>query len=146
MNKFKACNNQGKKYEVETLKYIDYDDYEISQGYCKAYDIKYTKNDIVNYIEVKSERNAVKYGNFAIEYSYKNYPSGINATIAEYFFLYAVYDDNKYDVYKVPTKIIKQMINNKEYVKNVEKCGDGGHSKCYIIKCTKFDEYKLNPI
>ena len=40
MNKFTNCLVQGKKYEIETLKYIDCDSYNFSQGNFKDWDIE----------------------------------------------------------------------------------------------------------
>jgi len=146
MNNFQECLKQGQKYEVETIKYLDYDEIKVMDKYFKEYDIEITKDNKKSYIEVKSEKNATKYNNFALEFSYKNNPSGIDATTADIFFFYAVYPNDTYDVYKVPTKILKQLIKDKKYKRIAFNCGDGGFSNCYLIDRNLFNDYKLKNI
>jgi len=135
----------GKRYEQETIKYLDFDDFRYSLGKCKEWDIEITKDGVKQYIEVKADRKAYKTGNICIEYEYNGYPSGINATIAEVFFIYVVHDDNLklYEVYKVPTDYIKDLIQNKKYFISCNG-GDFNKSKMYLFKKEIFNDYKIN--
>jgi len=145
ISKFNSCLEQGKKYEVETLKYLDYDTYEFSQGKCKEWDILIKKDNTSKYIEVKSEILAGKTGNLCIEYECNKKPSGIRATIAEYYYCYVLYDTKPYEVYKISTKIIKQMIDDKKYHKDVAG-GDGYSARMYLFKKDLFKDYQIKNI
>ncbi len=144
--KFKRDKIQGDYYEKEALKYLKYDTYEITQGYFKEYDIiTYRKEGIVEKIEVKSDRQSSKTGNMCIEYEYKNYPSGINSTTADYYFYFVLYckDNNlrndviRYDLYKIPVETLKNMVKNCKKVIG----GDGKYSKLYLLPIRKCKDY-----
>ena len=143
MTNFIDCLTQGKKYEQETLKYLDYDEVQVSEGKVKEWDILITKNNQKQYIEVKSELLAGKTGNICIEYECNNQPSGIRATIAEYYFCYVLYENKPYEVYKIPVKILKQMITDKKYNRDC-KGGDGFRARMYLFRKDLFSEYKLS--
>jgi len=143
MTNFDNCLSQGKKYEQETLKYLDYDEVQVSEGKVKEWDILITKNNQKQYIEVKSELLAGITGNICIEYECNNQPSGIRATIAEYYFCYVLYDNKPYEVYKIPVKILKQMITDRKYHRDC-KGGDGFRARMYLFKKDLFSEYKLS--
>jgi len=143
MNNWINCLSQGKRYEQETLKYLDYDEIEMSEGRCKEWDIKITKNNQIQYIEVKSELLAGKTGNICIEYECNDEPSGIRATIAEYYFCYVLYDYKPYEVYKIPVKILKQMIIDKKYNRDC-KGGDGFRARMFLFRKELFNNYLLS--
>lgn len=143
--KFLRDKIQGDFYEKEALKYLDYDDYEITEGYFKEYDIIISKKDIKTKIEVKSDRQSSKTKNLCIEYEYKNLPSGINTTTADYYFYFVLYckDNNlkndviKYELYKIPVETLKNK---------VKKCrkvigGDGKYSKLYLLPIRECKEF-----
>jgi hypothetical protein len=134
----------GKYYELETLKHIEHDKFEISQGACKEWDIKTTKDNIETYYEVKTEMNCFKYGNMLFEFSRGKKASGINATTSKYWVHYAIKDKtlNKYDLRIIPVEDIKQMIKDKLYHKIVIS-GLCHNCECYIFKMSLFDKYKL---
>lgn len=145
-NKFEKDKIQGDFYEREALKYLKYDTYKITQGYFKEYDIiTYRKEGIVEKIEVKSDRLSSKTGNFCIEYNFKNNPSGILTTKADYYFYFVLYckdnDINKeiirYDLYKIPVDDLKRMVENCRSVSG----GDGGYSKMYLLPIRKCKKY-----
>ena len=117
----------------------------LSQGKVKEWDIKTIKDDITLYYEVKSETNAFKYNNLCIEFNYNDKPSGINATIADFWIHYAIKDRQKniYVVFKIPTNDLKNMITNKEYHRIVQG-GDRNSSSCYLFKMSLFEKYKIN--
>lgn len=144
MNKFSNCLSQGKFYELETLKYIDYDKYNFSIGKFKEWDIEIYKNDKTIYYEVKSETNAFKYGNLCIEYEYNGKPSGIFGTTADYWVHYAIKDKikNFYTLYIIPTSELKQLINDKKYFRQTNG-GDMNLSKCYLFRMKDLDKYKI---
>jgi hypothetical protein len=129
----------GLKYEVEILKYIKYDTYKQSTGIFKEYDIKTIKDDIITKYEIKADRIAFKTNNLCIEYEYKNKPSGIETTKADYFG-YFILKNNSHDVYIIPTNNIKQSIKDKKYKKSMSG-GDGKKSKFYLFDLSIFQEF-----
>ena len=136
MSKFLNCLQQGNKYELLLLKYVKYLEYELSPAKCKEYDIII---DNVKY-EVKSEKNAYKYNNFAIEYFYNNKPSGIDATSAKYWVHYNVKPDSN-DCYIIPVEDLKDMIEKKMYNRNIINGGDGNKASFYLFKVDLFKKY-----
>jgi hypothetical protein len=137
MSKFKKCLSQGKKYELETLNYFKYDTYKIMEGNYKEYDI--ILNDNIK-IEVKSERNAFKYGNFAIEKTYYGKPSGIDNTTAHYWVHYAILSNSKYECYIFPIDDLKKLIKSCRIVSG----GDNMASTMYLLPLTKCQNYKIS--
>jgi len=144
-SKFERDLKQGSYYENETLKYLEYDEYEITEGYFKEYDIIIKKDNIYTKIEVKSDRLSSKTQNLCIEYSYKGFDSGINTTKADYYYYYVLYckDNNiyndviKYELYKLPVKKLKKIIKKCRSVKG----GDNKNSSLYLLpldKCYKY--------
>lgn len=140
MNKFYSCLEDAKKYEVETLKYLKFDEYEFNDD--NRYDIKITKNNIVKLIEVKKEKLASKTGNIVIEYFCRGKPSGINVTQAEVYYYYVVSEDG-YRLFKIPVIDIKNMIKNKLYVRDCIG-GDDMASKMYLIRIKSIEKYEIN--
>ena len=145
MGKFNRCLDQGKFYELEFLKYIKYNTYEIAEGHIKEWDIKIKNDNIETIYEVKSETNCKKYGNACIEYMSNNISSGIDATIADYWVHFNIIDKstNKYIIYLIPIKELKDMIKNKEYIKDTIG-GDGRRSRMYLFHLSKFEPYILS--
>ena len=147
MSKFNKCLSQGQFYESEILKYLNYDTYRTSaiMKNFKDWDIEITKcNKKITY-EIKSETYSFKTKNMCVEYNYNNQPSGINATKADYFCHFSIesIDKNIYTLYIIPTNDLKDMINKKEYFKDM-RGGDGMKSKFYLIKLNKLQKYKIN--
>jgi len=147
MNKFYNCLSQGSFYELELLKYLDYDTYRTSTDMknFKDWDIEITKcNKKITY-EVKSETYSFKTKNMCVEYNYENLPSGINATKADYFCHFCIesLEKNIYTLYIIPTKDLREMIKKKEYFKDM-RGGDGYRSKFYLFKLDKFRKYKID--
>jgi hypothetical protein len=140
MNKFYECLDQGKIYEVETLKYLDYDSFSFNDN--NAYDIAIIKDDKKTLIEVKSEKLASKTGNICIEYYCRGKPSGISVTKAEYYFIYVVISDVKYRVFKVPTNDIKEMIKNKLFIRDCIG-GDNLASKMFLFSIKSLEKYEI---
>ena len=140
MNKFYNCLKDAKKYEVETLKYLDFDEYEFNDD--NRFDIKIIKDNITKLIEVKKEILASKTGNIAIEYFCRGKASGIDVTEAEDYYYYVVYP-NKYRLFKIPVPELKNMIKNKLYVR---QCigGDDMASKMFLISIKSIEKYELN--
>lgn len=139
MSKFQGCLKFGIKYQVETLKYLNFVQHNFSAGREKTWDICIKENkddkfeDLIFY-EVKAETTASKTGNICIEYEYNNELSGIACTKAQYWVHYVVHnDDNKeYDIYIIPTNQLKKLIQKKEYIRDCSG-GDGNKSKMYLF-------------
>jgi len=49
------------------------------------------------------------------------------------------------ECYKIPTKIIRKMIKNGEYDREVSG-GDGWRSRMYLMKVSNFQKYKVEKI
>jgi len=141
-SKFKKNLVQGKKYELESLNYLDYDTYEMKEGYFKDYDLTIFKDRTPIKIEVKSDRQASITGNMAIEYEYNNKPSGLSSTTADYWLYFVVHKD-KDECYKIPTNELKDLVKDCRKVIG----GDNYKSKMYLLKinnCGKYRIYKNN--
>jgi len=140
MNKFYSSLKDAKKYEIETLKYLDFDKFEFNDD--NRFDIKIIKNKIIKLIEVKKEILASKTGNIAIEYFCRGKPSGIDVTQAEDYYYYVVYKD-RYRLFKLPVIDIKNIIKNKLYVR---ECigGDDMASKMFLISIKSIEKYELD--
>jgi hypothetical protein len=141
MNTFKEDLQFGKKYEILFMQYIQYDDYKFSKGLNKHYDIKIILNNCRIKYEIKADRLAYKTGNIAIEYMCNHQPSGITATRSKYYGIFIIKDDDTYDLYIIPTKIIKQLIMDKLYWKDI----GGGYdyrAQLYLFKTDIFKDYK----
>ena len=141
MNNFIRCLNNGKFYENECLKYINYKSYTQSIGCCKEWDIEIEKhNNNKIKIEVKSDRHINKTGNICIEYMCNDEPSGITSSTSYYWIIFEVYNENDYNMYVVKSKIIKQMIKDKLF-KRIVKGGDGYRAKLYLFDKSLFSQY-----
>ena len=139
-SKFQKDLKQGQKYELECLKYLEYDEYEHDKAYRKEYDLIIIKDDEKIKIEVKSDRLASKTNNMAIEYECNNKPSGISTTEADYWIYFIIHED-KEEVYKIPIEKLKKLVLNCRKVSG----GDGFRSKLYLLNkdfCKKFIIYK----
>lgn len=116
----------GQKYEQEALKYFKYNDFKISEGKFKPYDIELTTDNGKRYIEVKCDRLAHKTGNLAIEYECNGQPSGLNSTKAHIWIYFIVHTK---EVFIIPVKKLKELINNCKSVNG----GDGYRSKMFLL-------------
>lgn len=140
MNKFISDLKFGNFYELKLLEHIDYDEYKISEGNFKPYDLKILKDNKYIRYEVKADRLAYKTGNIAIEFQYNDKNSGITLTRAKYYSYFIVKPDNSYELYIVPVKIIKQLIQDKKY-KKIVNGGDSYSSKMYLFDLKLFSKY-----
>jgi hypothetical protein len=129
----------GLKYELEFLKYINYDTYKQSKGIFKDYDLITYKDDIITTYEIKCDRIAYKTNNLCIEYECNLKPSGIDSTTSN-FYGYFIIKNNSHDVYIIPTNYIKQSIKDKKYKKNMSG-GDGKKSKFYLFDLSLFKDF-----
>ena len=133
----------GNIYEKKLVDIIPNDSYIIKEGYFPYYDVEITKDNIITKYEVKADRNTYKTGNIAIEYKCKGIPSGISKTQADYYAYYIVKPYNIFELYIIPTDIIKNKINSNEY-KRIIFGGDNKNSEMYIFSLELFEEYKIN--
>ena len=134
MSNFNYCLAQGKKYERETLKYIEYDTCEFSQGYCKEWDLQTTKDGVKTIYEVKSERYAGHSKNLCVEYAYNGVLSGVRATSADIWVHFAIMTDGSHICYFIPIADLRQLVADKKYIKNIVGGGDGKKSSFYIFR------------
>lgn len=126
----------GNEYENKYIEYKNFRQCVHMKGYFKYYDIE---ADGVFY-EVKTDRLAHKTGNFCIEYEYNSKPSGITATKAD-IYAYIIISGDDFSIYEIPTKIIREFIDNKKYRKNMSI--NGGKTKMYLFSLELFLNYKV---
>ena len=132
----------GKIYEKELLKYLDYENYNFSIGNFKPYDLEIIKNNISIYYEIKADRISYITNNISIEYECNNKLSGISSTTSNYYAYFVIKPNTNYDLYIIPTEIIRDNIINKTYKKSIVG-GDNYKSKMYLFDIKIFNEYKI---
>jgi hypothetical protein len=76
-------------------------------------------------------------GNFGIEYESWGKPSGIAATTAKYW-IHQMYGD----YYITPTKVVRDMIAQKEYFRTVSGGDKGSNTKMYLFKKNCLSRWK----
>ena len=133
----------GNIYEKKLVDIIPNDSYIIKEGYFPYYDVEITKDNIKTKYEVKADRCAYKTANIAIEFKCNGLPSGISKTQADYYAYYIIKPYNLFELYIIPTQIIKDKINSLEYKRTIFG-GDNKSSEMYIFGLNLFDEYKIN--
>lgn len=133
----------GNIYEKKIIDLIPNDSYIIKEGYFPYYDVELTKDNVITKYEVKADRYTYKTGNIAIEFKCNGLPSGISKTHADYYAYFVVKPYNVYNLYIIPTQIIKDKINTEEY-KRIIFGGDNKTSQMYIFSLDLFEEYKIN--
>ena len=133
----------GEAYELEFIKYIQHDKYIKPQGKFKDYDLKCYLNGKITRYEIKSDRLMNKTGNIAIEFNCNNSPSGIESTRATYWGIFEVISDIEYQLYIIPTKKIRKLIEQKQY-KKIVAGGDGFRAKMFLFDKKLFQEYIIN--
>lgn len=133
----------GEKYEIELLKYLDYEKFKKPKGNFKPYDIKIYKDGKKIKYEVKADKLTYKTGNIAIEYQCNNKLSGIATTKAKYWAYFIIKDDESYDLFIIPKSVIEKSIENKEY-KRIVSGGDGYRARLYLFDMDLFKNYSIN--
>ena len=93
--------------------------------------------------EIKADRQTYKTGNFCIEFGCSGRPSGISTTQATHYGYFIVRPDGTYDIYKIPTGDILEMISQRLYSRDM-RGGDGGRSQFFLFDKNIFDQYKVN--
>lgn len=117
------------------------------------YDIVIQDNDNISKIEIKADKQAFKTDNFYIEYMSHDKASGINTTHAD-ILIYVVEHEDKYILYWINIKYLKQYINtNFDKIKITKNksidCNDnfnGKFNKGYLIKISDTIYYKVEEI
>lgn len=168
--KFSEDLSFGQKHEnifVERLrKEYDYVETTQGKGCFSAYDIACYKFDengdyafyekdgitfisnmfLIKTFECKADREAHKYGNsFFIEVQCNNKKSGLaktKATDYAYFCVRAL--EVEYDLYIIPTEILKDFIINKQYTKTYSRAGDRGVVIGHIIPNNLIEKFRVH--
>ena len=129
--------------------YMKHDTYKQKKGNFKPYDLIITHKSKTYKIEVKSDRQAGKTGNMAIEYECNGKPSGITTTEADYYVYFIIYMDEiqedglpREECYKIP---IKKLIKIAKECHNV-RGGDGNRSCMYLVHKSLVKKYLINKI
>ena len=145
MTNFDECLKAGEYYQNHYLEELDLSDFdvEMAKGNFKDWDIKFTQKSSGRtlYYEVKSDMRAKTSGRLAIEYSYNNLPSGINATKAHYWVHY-IPTTNTY--YFLTVKRLKEIISENDTFSI--SGGDGGRSKMYLVPVEWLEDYKMSTL
>lgn len=138
-DKFKMNLKQGKKYEKIALDYLDYDSVKHIEGKFKEYDFIITKNELNYKYEIKSDRQASKTNNLAIEYEHNNKPSGLSATTSDYLMYFIVFEDHD-ECYNIPTNELREIVKSCKKVSG----GDKELSKMYLVSKKLITKYLIN--
>lgn len=134
----------GKKYEILSTCFTDYDRVVLApEKKFKAFDYYTVKNNKRVAFEVKADKLAYRTGNLPIEFQCNNKPSGLTATKADYWIIFAVDANGKYEVYKFPVNELKELVL-KENCRKVNG-GDGWRARMYLLKKSKCSKYKIKP-
>ena len=125
--KFVKDLETGKVYEKKALKLIQkkYPKAFIQDGYFLEWDIYIPELDMG--VEVKSDAQYQKTGNFYVEYECNGKPSGIAATKAKYYYIYLD------KLYILKTEDLKDKCRKYLNTKKDKKGGDNMASKGIII-------------
>jgi len=126
--KFLQDLKTGQHYEKLALKYIHSVGYKkayIKDGYHKEYDIYVPELKIG--VEVKSDEQYKKTGNFYVEYYCNGKPSGITTTTAKYYFVYLDF------LYIIETHALKEKCRKYINTNRDKKGGDNNASKGIIL-------------
>ena len=134
--KFNEQLSQGQKYEKKCLEYLEYDTVVHKEGYFKEYDLVINKDGVDIKIEVKSDRQASRTGNLAIEYECNKKPSGITSTEADYWIYFIVYPDRD-ECYIIPIEKLRELVKSCHKVRG----GDGMRSKMFLLNKEKVKEF-----
>lgn len=132
----------GNIYEKKLVELIPNESYLIKEGYFPDYDVEITNNNIMVTYEVKADRYTYKTNNVAIEFECNNSPSGIATTTSDFYAYFVIKPYNLFELYIIPTNIIKSKIEEKEY-KKILLGGDNKKSRLYIMDLNNFLEYKF---
>ncbi len=127
MSKFQQDLKNGKEYESKALSDIQlkYPKAYIIDGYCLDWDIYIPELKIG--VEVKSDAQYQKTGNFYVEYFCNGKPSGIATTKAD---LYYIYLDK---LYIIKTEVLKDKCRKYINTNRDKKGGDNMASKGIIL-------------
>ena len=125
--KFVKDLETGKVYEKKALELIQkkYPKAFIQDGYFLEWDIYIPELDMG--VEVKSDAQYKKTGNFYVEYECNDKPSGIAATKAKYYYIYLD------KLYILKTEDLKDKCRKYLNTKKDKKGGDNMASKGIII-------------
>ncbi len=131
----------GQSYELKFLEHIKYKSYEQVQGNFKDYDLKVLKKNGKTFTyEIKADKLISVYGNICIEFNCRGNPSGIETSKANYWGIFNVINNNKYELYKIKRIHILKMIKDKKY-KRISSGGDDYQSKLYLFDKNLFKDY-----
>jgi hypothetical protein len=132
-------------YEIETLKYFPYDEYEQapSDQSFSLWDIKIIKDGVTTTHEIKTDKRALETGNIAIEYYNRGRDSGIKTTKCDYWCHYCIDPLGGYQLYVIPRKDLIKMINRGEY-KRIAKTTDDSHF--VLIEMKKLKKYLFKTV
>jgi hypothetical protein len=139
-NKFKKDLEFGQKFEVDYVKRYNIQNYVLSTGKFKPYDILDTDTKIK--YEVKADRWSYSTGNICIEYTSWNKPSGIVTTESDFYIYYVIKPREEYNIYKIPVSVIKDKINKKQYFRTLSGGDRNSNTQFYLFRMSLFEVYR----
>ena len=143
---FQSCLERGLYYEREALKYFEVESFVQHKGYFKDYDLSITHtNGSKTLVEVKADFMAKKTGNVAIECECNGKQSGITATKADVWAIFAVRRNGAFsahDCYIVPTRELTDIASRCRCVRG----GDGYRARMHLVPLVLLEKYKKIPI
>ena len=98
-----------------------------------SYDIAVERRGTIITFELKEDFKSRETGNIFIEYSCNRKPSGIRTTKANFYILTVAPKDGTFEDYIIPTKVLKQMIDDELWFMEASG-GDNGTAKGYLFK------------
>ena len=140
MSKFRKDLEFGQNYEKKFIEIMKPKSSKIIGGNFKYWDLEIFEDYKVIKYEIKSDRLAHKTNNLCIEFECNKKPSGITTTQADYYGYFIIKDKDEFQLYNIPTKFIRECINNKLYSRTMNG-GDGYKSKFYLFDKNIFSEY-----
>ena len=139
---FQTAYALGRKYEqvlLRTLNFNNISSYKVASGYFKDWDVfVQTKDGRTITFESKADTYAQRTNELAIEFRYRNEPSGIESTKAT-IWAHWVVGTRRY--YLIPTRVLRRLIEEGKYT-SIKRGGDGSMSAMYIVECETVKEYE----
>lgn len=127
----------GKIYEQKLKEVFEHDTFEVMEGHFPDYDAVITHNGESITFESKADTYAKYYQSIAIEFSYKDNPSGIETTKADYWVHWIVGTD---ELFIIPTYKLRKII--KKVNPSWKSGGDGYNSNIYILDMKYINKYR----
>lgn len=128
---FYGCLKIAQEHEasvIERLRNKGFYNVDRPEGNFKDYDFSAVYAGVTYRFECKKDLMSAKTGNVAIEIGFKNNPSGIASTKADFYVIEIAQED-----WVISVEVLKKMVVDKKYFKEV-KGGDNYTSRLLLFK------------